>query len=159
SPPRCSTTSATRATATSCSRTTSNGGDTRRKQKAKGRKPVLPFAFCLLPFAFCLPRACCTITPFSALPADFTSGFAVMTGPFGKLWQRLRQRPPRAACWFGALLLLATGIGLSSAYSWSRAHLADARQALQRHDLNEAQHHLELSLRGWSWNAEVKLLA
>jgi tetratricopeptide (TPR) repeat protein len=59
----------------------------------------------------------------------------------------------------GGLLVLAATLGPLAAFGWSRAHLADAEQALQRSDLDEAQRHLDQILRAWPWNARARFLA
>jgi tetratricopeptide (TPR) repeat protein len=77
-------------------------------------------------------------------------------GPFSALVGLLRRRPGLLVL---ALLLVLLATGAVGVFFWSQYHLDSARQALDRHALDEAQHHLDLCLRVRFRSAAVHLLA
>jgi tetratricopeptide (TPR) repeat protein len=69
-------------------------------------------------------------------------------------WFRGRRR------WITAgLALVLLGSGAAGTFLWAQYHLRAAEQAIKRHDLNEAQRHLDLALKVHSKNSAIRLLA
>jgi tetratricopeptide (TPR) repeat protein len=79
--------------------------------------------------------------------------------PLANLLAAVRQRPRRALLIVAGLALLCLGTVVGFRYLWSRQHLRAAEDALKRHDLATAQHHVEQSLGWWSNNPRANFLA
>src|SRR5207249_2930700 len=79
-----------------------------------------------------------------------------MIGPFQKLLA-LPRRHPRLAV--PALVLALAAVGALAVLLWARYHLHAAQRALERYDLDEAQHHLDRYLKVHPGSAAAHLLA
>src|SRR4249920_446036 len=87
-----------------------------------------------------------------------TSSSHSRRGPFTmphllpRLAHAVRQHRGRAVASAAALVLVGLASGL---ILWPAYHYHAAQRALQRHDLESAQHHLEACLRAWPRSASV----
>jgi tetratricopeptide (TPR) repeat protein len=76
--------------------------------------------------------------------------------PFPNLWSWPRRHPWLAVL---ALVPVLVGTGVAGAFLWAQYHLRAAEAALERSDLDEAQHHLDRCLQVRFRSAAVHLLA
>jgi tetratricopeptide (TPR) repeat protein len=76
-----------------------------------------------------------------------------------ELPRRLFCRPWRALAVFLLLAAIGLGAGMVGLQVWARFHYQSAERALERHQLKEAQTHLESCLQVWPSSFDVHLLA
>jgi tetratricopeptide (TPR) repeat protein len=93
-------------------------------------------------------------TPSSSSPAPGEGRCAIR--PVPNFLRLLSRRPQLAVLWFVLVLL---GTGTAIIFLGAEYHLRAAHQALERHELDEAQHHLDLYLKVHFRSAAGHLLA